>query len=161
MAVALRRLAHARDLACEALLLAYGLTQTVGSPALWRDHETGRLLPAQQALDLWRPRAELDPSRVMFVKALDVIEEGLLRGAGWRTAPLRGGFGWGRGTRVCTRTEAVGHVLRELAGQPDAPPDVTVDRSLDFDQTAHAANDHRDPLWGEKVVRPVTSREVP
>jgi hypothetical protein len=90
----LLRCAEAWELASQGLLLAAGWMPTAHIGGPWRDTTTDRLLAEHQALDEARRAFERDAEMRHHAKALDSLEESLLRAAGWWISASVGGLLW-------------------------------------------------------------------
>ena len=112
----LARLRESLRFACEALLFADERLPAAAS-YLWRDPLTGHAQPFAQALADVRSRAEKDPGLRHALKALEAIEEALVREDGWTLTAQKGGVMWrapdADGTPR-TRTEAAALICQRL-----------------------------------------------
>jgi hypothetical protein len=88
------RLAQAWESTSHALLLAAGWIPSAYLGGPWRDSTTDRTEPEHQALATARRDAERDPDTRHFAKALDALEESLLRASGWSVTAMSGGIAW-------------------------------------------------------------------
>lgn len=112
----LARYAEAWELASHALLLAAGWTPTPMRRGPWRDATADVTLPEHQALDLARRGFEHDREQRHHVKAIEALEEALVRAAGWQVSPHTGGIAWRSPSgEVATRVEAAALVRRSLS----------------------------------------------
>lgn len=88
------RLAQAWESTSHALLLAAGWRPSAFLGGLWRDTTTDRAEPEHQALATARRDLERDADQRHLAKALDAIEESLLRASGWSVTAMSGGIAW-------------------------------------------------------------------
>ena len=104
--------------ACKALLHA-AEHRPGAADDVWIDPITGHAEPYAQALAALRHRAERDAALVSFAKAIDVLEEAIVRADGWSATAQPGGILWRSpdvSSKPRTRTEAAALVLRRLHG---------------------------------------------